>query len=63
MNEAERSAWCREHGLYPEHLDAWKTEFESLASRPVSRRELAAERKKRRQLEKELRRKEKALAE
>lgn len=63
MNEAERSAWCREHGLYPEHLDAWKAEFESLVSRPVSRRELAAERKKRRQLEKELRRKEKALAE
>jgi len=22
MNEAERSAWCREHGLYPEHLGA-----------------------------------------
>jgi len=41
MNEAERSAWCREHGLYPEHLDAWKAEFESLVSRPVSRRELS----------------------
>src|SRR5690625_7317984 len=39
MNEAERSEWGREHGLYPEHLDAWKAEFESLVSRPVSSRE------------------------
>ena len=23
MNEAQRSEYCREHGLYPEQLDAW----------------------------------------
>ena len=23
MNEAERSSYCREHGIYPEQLDAW----------------------------------------
>ena len=24
MDEAARSAWCREHGLYPADLDRWK---------------------------------------
>ncbi len=23
MDEAARSAWCREHGLYPAELDGW----------------------------------------
>ena len=63
MNEVERSTWCREHGVYPEQLDDWKAEFEALGSRPANPRELAVERNKRRKLEKELRRKEKALAE
>lgn len=63
MNEAERSAWCREHGVYPEQLDDWRAAIEAADDDPASRRELACERKTRRQLEKELRRKEKALAE
>jgi len=24
MDEATRSAWCREQGLYPAELDGWK---------------------------------------
>ena len=24
MNEASRSAWCREHGVYPTDLESWK---------------------------------------
>ena len=24
MDEASRNAWCREHGLYPAELEAWK---------------------------------------
>ncbi len=65
MNEAERSAYCRENGLYVEQLDAWKADFEALLGddSPASKAELAAERKKTRRLEKELHRKEKALAE
>lgn len=65
MNEAERSTYCRERGLYVEQLDAWKSAFEQSggADTAVSAAELAAERKKSRQLEKELQRKEKALAE
>jgi hypothetical protein len=30
MNEFERSEYCRECGLYPEQLDAWKAAFEAL---------------------------------
>jgi len=65
MNEAERSTYCRERGLYVEQLDAWKAAFEQADSSgpPVSPAMLAAERKKTRALEKELHRKEKALAE
>ncbi len=28
MNEAERAAYCREQGLYPEQLGDWRTAFE-----------------------------------
>lgn len=64
MNEAERSAYCREHGLYPEQLDAWKAAFEAMdAGAPADKAQLATERKKSRKLEKELLRKERALAE
>ena len=65
MNESERSSYCREHGIYSEQLDAWKAAFEAvdIADGPVTKAVLATERKKSRQLEKELRRKEKALAE
>ena len=65
MNEVERAAYCREHGLYVEQLDAWKRAFEALetAGKATDSAELQAERRKSRQLEKELRRKERALAE
>lgn len=62
LNETERSAWGREHGVYPEQLEAWKRAFEA-QDNPASQAELASERKRRRRLEKELRRKERALAE
>ncbi|MGE6333407.1 transposase [Stenotrophomonas sp. NPDC077659] len=65
MNEAERSAWCRSKGLYPEQLDAWKQAFESMEvdQGPVSRAESTVLRKRMKQLEKELLRKDRALAE
>lgn len=64
MNEAERSTYCREHGLYVEQLDTWKAAFEAMGNTPlVDRAELARERQKSRSLERELLRKEKALAE
>jgi transposase len=65
MNEAERSSYCRERGLYVEQLDAWKGAFEQVggADPVISPAMLAAERKRTRALEKELHRKDKALAE
>jgi|SRR5690625_2716117 len=66
MNKAERSEYCRKHGLYFEQVDAWKAAFEAYdpgEAAPSGKSDLAAERKKSRALEKELRRKEKALAE
>ena len=65
MNAAERAAYCREHGLYPEQLDEWKSAFEAMgtAASPAERAALANERRKSKRLEKELRRKERALAE
>src|SRR5690606_33448125 len=49
MNEAERSEYCRKHGLYPEQIDAWKAAFEASEpgqAAPSSKSDLAAERKK-----------------
>jgi transposase len=65
MNEGARSAWCREHGVYPIELENWKLdaigglgerrETESVA--------LKQERRRNKELERELHRKDKALAE
>lgn len=64
MNEVDRSAWSREHGLYSEQLDAWKAAFESMDdAQLIPRSELAQVRKDKRDLQKQLQRKDKALAE
>lgn len=64
MNEAERSAWCREHGVYSQQIDTWKAAFEGMdESQTFPRSELAQARKDKRELQKELHRKDKALAE
>ena len=68
LNEEELAEYCRRKGLYVEQVMRWREAAVAGAEtqRPLSvaeRRELQQERKKRRGLEKELRRKEKALAE
>ncbi len=68
MSEAEIAEYCRQRGLYPEHLTAWRAACEqandwSQASEKQLKVATRADRKKMRQLEKELTRKEKALAE
>ncbi len=66
MNELELSGYCRSKGLYPNQIEAWRkscieaNEFpKETTDRKIVKRQ-AADIK---QLEKELRRKEKALAE
>ena len=68
LNEEELAEYCRRKGLYVEQVTRWREAAIAGAEtlRPLSgaeRRELQQERKKTRKLEKELKRKEKALAE
>jgi transposase-like protein len=65
MNEAEKSEYCRQNVIYIEQLETWESAFEVAdgIKSPTSKSEEAAARKKVKQLEKELRRKDKALAE
>lgn len=68
LNEEELAAYCRRKGLYAEQIQRWReaaTAGAGSGQTPSAseRRDLQNERKKSRKLEKELRRKEKALAE
>jgi len=68
LNEQELAEYCRRKGLYPEQIDRWRRGAVAGNDGPeklsaAERRQLQAERKKSRRLQKELKRKEKALAE
>lgn len=66
MNEVELSAYCRRKGLYPEQIDQWKKVcmLANAAKHPqADAGKLRQKDKHIKQLEAELRRKEKALAE
>jgi transposase-like protein len=68
LSEVELSEYCRKKGLFPEQVKAWK-EACLEGHRPVAKRSLAEreesrrDKKRIRSLEKELHRKERALAE
>ena len=65
MDEAARSAWCREQGLYPSELDGWKQDAIAGLGEPraASAVEARQDRRRVKELERELHRKDKALAE
>ena len=65
MDEATRSAWSRERGLYPAELDAWKQDAIAGLGEPraASAVEARQDRRRVKELERELHRKDKALAE
>ena len=65
LDAAARSAWCRERGVYPTELDTWKRDAISGLGEPRGEDSVALrqERHRTRELERELRRKDKALAE
>jgi len=68
LNEAELATYCRKNGLYAEQIAEWKTSClqanaTSEQQLKVTREERRNDKKRIKQLEKELRRKEKALAE
>ena len=66
LSEADLGEYCRKKGLFPEQVSAWREQCEASFDRSSGRASAStekAERKRIRQLEKELRRKERALAE
>lgn len=68
LNEEQLSEYCRRKGLYPEQIARWKESAVAgnESSRPLTKaemQELKRDRKKIPRLEKELNRKDKALAE
>ncbi|MDA3919056.1 MAG: transposase [Salinisphaera sp.] len=68
MTQAELSAYCRKHGLYPEQIEAWKAACVAGNDRAdqqtrQSRQAARANKRHIKTLESEVRRKDKALAE
>ena len=67
MDEAGKSAWCRANGLYPQELLAWRQCAVQALTKPeearASPQQTRQDRRRIQELERELRRKDKALAE
>lgn len=68
MNQAELAEYCRKKGLYKEQIDAWRSVCLSANTGEINQtkrlsQELKEEKKRTSEIEKDLRKKEKALAE
>ena len=67
MSESDRSAWCREHGVYPADLALWRASCTTALSEPeearASPQATRQDRKRIKELERDLLRKNTALAE
>jgi transposase-like protein len=66
LNEVELSEYCRRKGLYPEQISVWRDscmQANATVSAKTDRVKLSTQTKRIKQLEAELHRKEKALAE
>ena len=66
LNEAAKSGWCREHGVYPSELDKWRASCTTALADPeyarASPQATRAERKRIKELERDLLRKDRAPA-
>jgi transposase len=67
LDEAARSAWCREHDVYAQQLAQWRDSATQALAQPEEARatpqQTQHERKRIKQLEREVLRKDRALAE
>jgi len=67
MNEVDKSAWCRSHGAYPDELAKWRASATTALAAPEEQRAspqaTRQDRKRIKELERELLRKDRALAE
>ena len=67
LDENSKSAWCRQHGVFPSELDKWRRSAVTALADPAgelpSPKQIREDRKRIKTLERELHRKDKALAE
>ena len=67
MNDADKSAWCRSHGAYPQDLADWRASATTALAAPeelrASPQATRQDRRRIKELERELLRKDRALAE
>ena len=67
LSEVDKNAWCREHGIYPAELEQWCTSATTALAEPqdarASPKVTSKDRKRIKDLERELLRKDRALAE
>ena len=67
MAEADRSVWCREHGVFPAELEKWRASATAALAEPeearASPQATRQDRKRIKELERDLLRKDRALAE
>jgi transposase-like protein len=67
IDEASKNAWCRENGVFPQELERWRGAATEALAEPEEARaspgQTKADRRRIKELERELRRKDKALAE
>ena len=67
LDEAGKNAWCRQHGVYPAELDKWRASATAALAEPkearASPQATRAASKRIKELERDLLRKERALAE
>jgi len=67
MDEAARGAWCREHGVYPQQLAQWRDSATQALAQPeearASPQQTRQDRRRIKELEREVHRKDRALAE
>ena len=67
MDEAGKNAWCRKHGVYPAELDKWRLSATTALAEPeearASPQATRQDKKRIKELERELLRKDRALAE
>lgn len=66
LDETSLGAYCREHGIYQQDLDKWQVELMSIdikAEKKQLRAEINSLKEKNKNLQRELNRKDKALAE
>jgi len=67
MDEATKGAWCRQHGVFPAELDKWRTSATAALAEPeearASPQATRQDKKRIKELERDLLRKDRALAE